>query len=355
MSLFDDNRDDSRNNAAFNALFGSQSSTNGEDTLDRLNALESNAPNYTEDEGSSYPQGSVGVNALGASQEGGNEEGAQGLDVADGDDPSNVKISRARLVNPGSLVVFLLKNYIDREDNKTLFESLIRQEREVEEFCRRLYLRLVVDHDAGYAYVRSLTDEEMPVDAGQRPPQLLVKRALPFYDSLILILLRQRLLEFDVSGQFGRLVLERSEIISMVKTFMHNVNNDKRLDDNLNKSLENLISLGLLGRNRPANSNRKSDRDLERIEVKRIISVIVTPEILKQADEILESYVKHINEGGRSKNRIMDEDADFELDSDDSASSDNNASASAQAAQEGALEDNTPSVITSNSDDTNLD
>ena len=78
-----------------------------------------------------------------------------------------------RLVKPGALVVFLLKNYIDREDDKVLFESLIRQEREVEEFCRRLFLRLVVDQDAGYAYVRSLTDEELPTDAGQRPPQLL--------------------------------------------------------------------------------------------------------------------------------------------------------------------------------------
>ena len=111
-----------------------------------------------------------------------------------------------RLVKPGALVVFLLKNYIDREDDKVLFESLIRQEREVEEFCRRLFLRLVVDQDAGYAYVRSLTDEELPTDAGQRPPQLLSKRPLPFYESFMLIILRQRLLEFDMSGQFGRLV-----------------------------------------------------------------------------------------------------------------------------------------------------
>ena len=160
--------------------------------------------------------------------------------------------SRMKLVPPGALMVFLLKNYIDREDDKQLFESLVRQEREVEEFCRRLFLRLVVDHEAGYAYVRSLTEEELPQNAGQRPPQLLTKRALPFYDSMVLILLRQRLLEFELSGQFGRLVLERSEILTMVKTFVHNVNNDKRLDDNLNKAIDNLCSLGLLGKNKSA-------------------------------------------------------------------------------------------------------
>lgn len=216
--------------------------------------------------------------------------------------------SRMRLVSPGALMVFLLKNYIDREDDKQLFESLVRQEREVEEFCRRLFLRLVVDHEAGYAYVRSLSEEELPQSAGQRPPQLLTKRALPFYDSMVLILLRQRLLEFELSGQFGRLVLERSEILTMVKTFVHNVNNDKRLDDNLNKAIDNLCSLGLLGKNKSAaaSSTKKADRNLERIEVKRIISVIVTPEILKQADDILESYVKHLKDGGRSKNKLMD-------------------------------------------------
>lgn len=225
--------------------------------------------------------------------------------------------SKTRLVKPGALVVFLLKNYIDREDDKILFESLIRQEREVEEFCRRLFLRLVVDQDAGYAYVRSISDEDLPSDAGQRPPQLLSKRPLPFYESFILVMLRQRLLEFDMSGQFGRLVLERSEILSLVKTFVHNVNNEKRLDDSLNKAIDNLCSLGLLGKNRSGASSRKENKDLDRIEIKRIISVIVTPEILKQADELLESYAKHIKDGGRSKNRLSsDDDLAFDSNSD---------------------------------------
>lgn len=215
---------------------------------------------------------------------------------------------RAKLVRPGALVVFLLKNYIDREDDKVLFDSLVRQEREVEEFCRRLFLRLVVDHEAGYAYVRTLSDEELPSDSGQRPPQLLTKRPLPFYESFILILLRQRLLEFDMSGQFGRLVLERAEILSLVKTFVHNVNNEKRLDDSLNKAIDNLCSLGLLSKNRSGNRKDNSNKDLDRIEIKRIISVLVTPELLKQADDMLESYVKHIKEGGRSKNRLSADD-----------------------------------------------
>ena len=197
----------------------------------------------------------VGVAGWGDESEGEDTEDASDATDAAGEavPPSMAAAaSRMKLVQPGALMVFLLKHYIDREDDKQLFESLVRQEREVEEFCRRLFLRLVVDHESGYAYVRSLTEEELPQNVGQRPPQLLTKRSLPFYDSMVLILLRQRLLEFELSGQLGRLVLERAEILTMVKTFVHNVNNDKRLDDNLNKAIDNLCSLGLLGKNKSA-------------------------------------------------------------------------------------------------------
>lgn len=300
MSFNDENRDDqSRNTAAFNALFNQGANSGStESVMDRLSRLEGTAPDYGTDD---YTQADVGtdadVNAEDPSDEQ-NEEQASSR-------------SRAKLISPGALVVFLLKNYIDREDDKTIFESLVRQEREVEEFCRRMFLRLVIDHDSGFAYVRSLSEEEMPVDSGQRPPLLLNRRAMPFYDSLLLILLRQRLLEFDLSGQFGRLVLDRAEIVTMVKSFVHNVNNDKRLEDNLDKSIEHLRTLGLLGRIGPVLKSRtKAEKDAERIEVKRIIGVIVTPEILKQADEILASYLKHIKEGGRAKNTLnADDDA----------------------------------------------
>lgn len=282
---------------------------NGQNYPELLGQLETNkggeqgyADGFTLSPASSYEDDMAGE----YSDEDQSVEAVEAAEAAAAASASSAK-NTTRLVKPGALVVFLLKNYIDREDDKVLFESLIRQEREVEEFCRRLFLRLVVDQDAGYAYVRSLTDEELPTDAGQRPPQLLSKRPLPFYESFMLIILRQRLLEFDMSGQFGRLVLERSEIISLVKTFVHNITNEKRLDDSLNKAIDNLCSLGLLGKNNSGNSARKENKLLDRIEIKRIISVIVTPEILKQADDLLDSYVKHIQDGGRAKNRLTTE------------------------------------------------
>ena len=320
--MFDDDRT-SPNGSAYDALFGQGVAPDAPAAPEAAEPIAlgyaaagatSSAESWegeAADEGA--PEVAVGAAGLGSRpQESGAPFDSEDGGYAEDEAPASMAAARSRmkLVQPGALMVFLLKNYIDREDDKQLFESLVRQEREVEEFCRRLFLRLVVDHEAGYAYVRSLSEEELPQNVGQRPPQLLTKRSLPFYDSMVLILLRQRLLEFELSGQFGRLVLERAEILTMVKTFVHNVNNDKRLDDNLNKAIDNLCSLGLLGKNKSAaaSSTKKADRNMERIEVKRIISVIVTPEILKQADEILASYVKHIKEGGRAKNKLSSTD-----------------------------------------------
>lgn len=311
MSIYDENgaNNNQHNGQNYPELLGQletnlESNKGGEHGSLNLDFGQNNgsADGFTLSPASSYDDDMAGE----YSDEDQSVEAVEAAEAAANASASSAK-NTTRLVKPGALVVFLLKNYIDREDDKVLFESLIRQEREVEEFCRRLFLRLVVDQDAGYAYVRSLTDEELPTDAGQRPPQLLSKRPLPFYESFMLIILRQRLLEFDMSGQFGRLVLERSEIISLVKTFVHNITNEKRLDDSLNKAIDNLCSLGLLGKNNSGNSARKENKLLDRIEIKRIISVIVTPEILKQADDLLDSYVKHIQDGGRAKNRLTTE------------------------------------------------
>lgn len=283
----------SRNSSAFNALMGADSAE-AEDSYDE------ESPEVFAENPDVAAAALDGVLHSGSSSDSGLNPNMGGTG----------RKNALRLVSPGALVVHLLKDYIDREDNKVLFESLVRQELAVSSMCRTLFLRLVIDQDSGFAYVRSLADDELPPEVQQRPPRLLSRKALPFYDSLILILLRQRLLDFEMSGQFGRLVLERAEILTMVKTFIHQVNNDKSLDDKLHKSIENLCSLGLLGKNKSGTTARgrtaKNERDLERIEVKRIIGVIVTPEILKQADDTLASYLKRIKEGGR--NRLDDDD-----------------------------------------------
>lgn len=206
--------------------------------------------------------------------------------------------SLLKKLSPGALVVYLMKGYVDREDNPVVFDSIVQQIPQVSELCNKLFMRLVVDDGAGYAYLRSADEEDIPVVNGNRPPRLLARRQLSFFASFILIILRQRLLEFEISGQFGRLVLERQSIIDQIKAYLYNVNNEIKLDDRLNKAIDDLCDMGVL----KASSIESGKTVIERVEVKRIINAIVTPEVLSRADEILTGYVQQLNEGGRNRN-----------------------------------------------------
>lgn len=246
---------------------------------------------------------------LGADELGAGEglDGADGTEGAEGDEGlentvgSLGRLRAAKRLSPGALVVYLLKGYVDREDSPVVYDSIVQQQPAVSELCMKLFLRLIVDDAAGYAYLKSLDDEDIPSVSGLRPPRLLVKRQLSFFASFILIILRQRLLEFELSGQFGRLVLEKQSILDQVKAYIHNVNNETKFDDRLNKAIDDLCEMGVL----KSSTIESGKTVIERIEVKRIINAIVTPEVLNQADEILTSYVQYLKDGARSKNKDL--------------------------------------------------
>ena len=62
---------------------------------------------------------------------------------------------------------------------------------------------MVVDDAEGYAYLRARPD----VDGEEALPRLVRRRALTYNVSLLLVLLRKRLVEFETAGGEGRLVL----------------------------------------------------------------------------------------------------------------------------------------------------
>lgn len=308
--------------SAFSALFGASSQSGlgarstaaeDDDTLDEqgVGAMRPgmNRPMSDDEQDNSFDDLASGANGYAGEAEGGLAGEAEGADADESGDVgadgvvggSLGRLRAAKRLSPGALVVYLLKGYVDREDSPVVYDSIVQQQPAVSELCMKLFLRLIVDDAAGYAYLKSLDDEDIPVVSGLRPPRLLVKRQLSFFSSFILIILRQRLLEFELSGQFGRLVLERQSIVDQVKAYIHNVNNETKFDDRLNKAIDDLCEMGVL----KASTIESGKTVIERIEVKRIINAIVTPEVLNQADEILTSYVQYLKDGARGKNRDL--------------------------------------------------
>ena len=74
---------------------------------------------------------------------------------------------------------------------------------------------VVVDDAEGYAYLRSRPSE----DCDEALPRLVRRRALTYNVSLLLVLLRKRLVEFETTGGDGRLVLTTNQIVELVRIF----------------------------------------------------------------------------------------------------------------------------------------
>ena len=110
---------------------------------------------------------------------------------------------------------------------------------------------VVVDDAEGYAYLRSRPEE----DGEEALPRLVRRRALTYNVSLLLVLLRKRLVEFETTGGEGRLVLTTDQIVEMLRLFQAESTNDARVVDQVESTIKKAAELGFLrqlrGQTRP--------------------------------------------------------------------------------------------------------
>ena len=141
-----------------------------------------------------------------------------------------------------------------------------------------------MDEADGYAYLRQ---RETGSD-GTDLPRLVRQRSLSFPVSLLLVLLRKRLLEHDAAGRDSRLILSREEIIDMMRVFMPDSTNEARIIDRIDSHIEKVCRLGFLHELRGHKGN---------FEVHRIIRAFVDMNWLASIDEKLQVYAEQLEEG----------------------------------------------------------
>lgn len=192
----------------------------------------------------------------------------------------------------GYLAATLLRGVIYRQQNAKTYAGLMYKEREVREYLKEMGLMLEVDDAEGYAYVRSLREDEFPSDLVNRPPKLTRTVALSFFVSFLLVMLRKRLIDFDSGSQGVRLILTGSEIIDYVKTFLKDGSNAARLDDKLSTAINQAVKLGFL-----TCLDKQKEVRAARFEVRRIIRAFFDANRIHEVKEILKQYLKKVNEG----------------------------------------------------------
>lgn len=197
-----------------------------------------------------------------------------------------------------TLAITLLKGVIYRESDERLWATLLNLQARVRDYMTVIGLDLVLDEAEGYAFLRSKSeDDEIEAD---KLPRLVARRPLSFPVSLLLVLLRKKLAEFDASGVDTRLVLSRDEIVDLIKVFLPDSSNEARLIDQIETHINKVVELGFLRRLKAASGPVG-------FEVRRILKAFVDAQWLAEFDDRLAIYQNQLaaGSGGDDGNRTV--------------------------------------------------
>jgi hypothetical protein len=182
-------------------------------------------------------------------------------------------------------IIALLRGVVYEENDRILWERLIRLDAKIRDYVRVLDLDLVIDEAEGYAFLRSRPEEH--TSAPHAPVARLVpRRPLSFPVSLLLALLRKKLAEFDASGSETRLVLTREEIVEMLRLFLPQHTNEARLADQTEAHLNKIADLGFIRRLKTQPGSTQPPT----FEIRRILKAFVDAQWLANFDARLDEY-----------------------------------------------------------------
>jgi hypothetical protein len=181
------------------------------------------------------------------------------------------------------VVTTLMKGVLYRDVHESQWAQLLQLQPQVRDYVGVIGLSVVVDEAEGYAYLRSRPD--LDDDDGPAIPRLVPRRALSFHVSLLLALLRKKLIEFDATGGDTKLVLSREQIVDMVQVFMPTGSNEARLVDQIDSYIGKAVELGFLRRIKDTDGH---------FEVRRILKAFVDGQWLADFDERLRAYAAEL-------------------------------------------------------------
>jgi hypothetical protein len=203
----------------------------------------------------------------------------------------SVDDSRARRSPELSAVVVpLMKGIVYSKPDTARWQALLTLQARIRDHVSVMGLTLIIDESEGWAFLRSqmANDDDESDDA---VPRLIARRPLSFPVSLLLALLRKRLVEFDAEGADTRLILTRTEIVDLLRLFLIDSTNEAKLVDRIDTHVNKVVELGFLKK------LKISSGEEPRFEVLRILRAFVDGQWLGELDERLQSYAESLEQG----------------------------------------------------------
>jgi hypothetical protein len=178
---------------------------------------------------------------------------------------------QTRILPYTSVFIKLLKGPLDYTE-KSAWEKLIQYKSELPAFLMQLGLRLVLNEEDGYAYIEQTSSEEEETTVSW-----IIRRPLTYEESVMLVLLRDMMADFETSEISSReLIRKRREIKESAELFFKEVPSRVKFLKEIDRLIDKMEEYGFLD---IADDNEVSDE--QRFRIKKIIKARVDSEQLE--------------------------------------------------------------------------
>ncbi|MEO1442366.1 MAG: DUF4194 domain-containing protein [Chloroflexota bacterium] len=186
---------------------------------------------------------------------------------------------------PYARVVLKLLQGVVSIDDRTDWDLLLHYQTEVRQHFESIGLTLILAEGDGYAYLMQPREDS----DGQKIdlPRLTTSRALTFEQTLLCVLLRERLDEHENQmGADDALILTLGDMYEMMSAFLERHSDERRTENSVRKYVSQLEGLGLLQEIR--------DRT-DTYRVQRIIKSRVNADVLQGVRDRLAEHLEEKN------------------------------------------------------------
>lgn len=187
-------------------------------------------------------------------------------------------------------LVKLLQGVVYSEEEKYWGTILLHQVN-IARYFAQMQVQLVLNEQEGFAFLRQKINDSDEKES--TVPRLIRKRGLTYEQTLLCIMLREWMEEFDaITTESSRLFVTQKDIRERVDVFFKDQTNKSRLLKQLNTIIDQAAgTLGLLKKNR----EDEMDEENTQYEVRRIVKAMISNELL---EEIKAKLTQHLGKDG---------------------------------------------------------
>lgn len=193
-----------------------------------------------------------------------------------------------KIVPYAGVIIKLFQDVIYEDDR--YWKDLIANQRAVADYFEKIGVRLIIQESDGFAYIYQ-PEINPDGDDNVKLPRLVRKTPISYEVTLLSVLLREMLEEFDLKEiDQVKFYITNREIKEKIELFFKEKTNVVKLVKNFDSYINTVLNLGFL----KIIEEDTKDKENTRYEVKRIIKAKINNEKLEEIKQKLNEHVNAI-------------------------------------------------------------